>query len=149
MKNLIQLQTDLLTRLKNLLEEEKAVLIQEDGRRLAEIVCLKEGLQTQLADSENRRKEIWGDAGLKEKASELGGAEGRELLVQGEALRELAHETRELQETNSMLTRQSEAYGNRLMSILQQAARKNGVTYGKGGTVTSQQGVKASMDRSV
>lgn len=149
MEILLGKQEKLLRRLKKLLEEEKKVLIAEDGGRLTELVAQKESLQFQLEALEAERLSTWGNATLAGRARVLGGTRERRLLEKGRTLKALAGEIRALQETNALLTRQSMAYGRRLMEILQSAARKNGMTYGPEGHVAKRPGVRASMDRSV
>ncbi|MBK5251255.1 MAG: flagellar export chaperone FlgN [Peptostreptococcaceae bacterium] len=149
MRHLLQRQENLLRRLADLLREEKDVLIHEDGKRLMKLVALKESIQKDLDQTENFRKEAWGNISLGEMVRQLDEKRGRSLFEKGEAIKNLADEVKALQEINIMLTQQSVKYAQRLMDILQKAIRKSGITYGQKGTVANKQGVTASMDRSV
>jgi len=146
---LLEKHEKLLGRLAALLKEEKEVLVHENGKRLAEIVMLKEGLQDELEHMEADRKEEWGGMSLKEMAAKMDDKSGRELIKKGKAIGRILKEIRELQETNMMLTRQSVAYSQKLMDILQKTVRKSGITYGQNGAVANRQGIMASIDRSV
>ena len=149
METLLEEQEALLDRLVILLEEERDVLIHEDGNRLRELVALKENLQADLERSEVKRKESWGEATLMQMVSRLNEERAKRLQHMGESVKERMKKIKALQETNMMLTRQSADYSQRLMDILQQTLRKSGITYGKKGAVETGQGVTASMDRSV
>ncbi len=146
---LLKEQESILGQLADLLMEEREVLICEDGRRLVELVALKENLQADLESTETRRKENWGDCSLKEMAGRLDEEKADRLMEIGEVVKSHMNEIKELQETNMMLTRQSVAYSQRLMGILQQTVRMSGITYGQNGAVANGQGVMASMDKSV
>jgi flagellar biosynthesis/type III secretory pathway chaperone len=146
---LLKEQDDVLGRLADLLMEEREVLIREDGRRLVELVAMKKNLQADLERAEIRRKKKWGDLSLKEMAARLDKEKADRLMEIGEVVRSHMNEIKELQETNMMLTRQSAAYSQRLMDILQQTVRMSGITYGQNGAVANGQGVMASMDKSV
>lgn len=149
MDSLLKKQEKLLARLAVLLRQEKEVLIGEDGKRLMEIVKTKKTLQDELEAMEIRRKEEWRGLSLAEIAGSLD-KKGRERLMgRGEAISIKMKEIKELQETNMMLTRQSAAYAEKMMGILQGTVRKSGITYGQNGAVESVQGVMASLDRSV
>src|SRR6056297_2834984 len=149
MELLLKKQENILRRLVDLLKEEREVLIREDGRRLMELVALKENLQADLERTEICRKENWGDCSLKEMADRLKNGKGERLIKTGETIKNRMNEIKILQETNMMLTRQSAAYSQRLMDILQRTVQKSGITYGQDGSVESVQGVMASIDRSV
>ncbi len=149
MDSLLKRQEGLLRRLAALLREEKEVLIREDGKRLMEIVAIKESLQDELEATEVFRKEQWGKHSIGEIAGRLDKKNGGKLIERGKGISVLINEIKELQETNMMLTRQSAAYSQKLMDILQRTVRKSGITYGQNGAVESVQGVMASIDRSV
>jgi flagellar biosynthesis/type III secretory pathway chaperone len=146
---LLEKQEKLLVRLAAFLKEEKEVLVREDGKRLMEIVGLKEKLQDDMEHMEADRKEKWGGLSLKEMAAKMDYEGGRKLMKKGKAIATILKEIRELQETNMMLTHQSVAYSQRLMDILQKTVRKSGITYGQNGAVATGQGIMASIDRSV
>lgn len=149
MNLLLKEQENVLGRLADLLKEEREVLIREDGRRLVELVTLKENLQADLERTEIRRKKKWRNLSLKKMVACLDKEKADRLMEIGEAVKDRMNEIKALQETNMMLTRQSAAYSQRLMDILQQTVRKSGITYGQDGAVSNKQGVMASMDKSV
>ena len=149
MIKLVEKQEKLLRSLETLLKEEKEVLVREDGKRLIELVSLKQKLYEGLKQVESDRKKKWKNATLMEAARSMDEKSGKRLIEKGKEISRIYKKIKELQETNMMLTRQSEAYGRRLMDILQNAVRSSSITYGQNGSAARGIGVMASVDRSV
>ncbi|MCC5895756.1 MAG: flagellar export chaperone FlgN [Alkalibacterium sp.] len=98
----------LLHQLKDVLEKEKTVLIENDGAKLPEIIQSKEDIMIALStfDEEN---------------------------VEMDKLSVLSREVKALQETNLMLTEQSLRFTETMLEHIKKAAKQNN-TYSKKGT---------------
>lgn len=94
--------------LKTLLEEEQSIIINNDGKRLVEIVTQKEKMIEELAKVEEEDVEV-------------------------EKLKSLSYEIKELQETNLILTKQSLSFTDQVLKTIQQNATKSN-TYSKKGS---------------
>lgn len=99
---------DQLTQLKNLLEKEKAILINNQGSELAQVLREKEELLVSLSAFSE---------------------EGVDL----KQLSSLSREVKALQETNLMLTEQSIRYTETMLEHIKKSAKQNH-TYSKKGT---------------
>ncbi|MFC6465703.1 flagellar export chaperone FlgN [Marinilactibacillus sp. GCM10026970] len=108
--------------LKEVLSEERAVLIQNDGERLLELISTKEEIMLSLADFDESEIEI-------------------------EQLTAITGEIKELQETNLMLTEQSMRFTEQLISSIQKNVTKKN-TYSKTGTF-EKSGQTAFLDQSL
>lgn len=94
--------------LKKILEEEKQILINNEGKEIEQIVSKKEAIIKILEEAEiedNNKQEI----------------------------RDLVNEIQELQKTNAMLTQQAMNYSEVFLSAFQKEAQKN-TTYSKKGS---------------
>lgn len=98
----------LLKQFKELLLEEKDVLIKNDGKRLQEIVAEKEQYIEHFDTAEIPESD-------KEKAHQL------------------IQEIQALQETNLTLTKQAMSFGEAMLQALQKSSQQKSVTYSKPG----------------
>ena len=108
--------------LKNLLIEERTVLIQHNGERLVELVQSKEVIMTALSAFDEADIDI-------------------------DQLIDTTKEIKELQETNLMLTEQSLSFTEQLVSNIQKNVTKKN-TYSKKGTF-ERTGQTAFIDQSL
>lgn len=122
-----------LEKLQELLLEEKALLIRNEGHRLGELVQRKVDLMKQIGHGGGAS----GDGRLEYTAQERDVFNG------------LLAKIRELQETNMLLTRQSLHYTNTILDALQQAVDP-GESYGKDGSRARESDRRSSLiDQSV
>lgn len=99
----------LMNELKDLMEREKHVLIENDGAQLFEILEEKDSIIEKLTTFDDENVEL-------------------------EKLSDLSREIKELQETNLMLTEQSMAYTEVILNNIQKNAQKKNA-YSKKGTI--------------
>lgn len=99
---------ELLESFKSVLLKEKDALIQNDGEAVQAIVKEKEAYVEALNQAE------WDD-------------------TEKDTVRQLAMDVRELQETNSLLTKQAMKYTETFLQAFQKEAQKKPVTYSKKG----------------
>lgn len=99
---------DLLNQLKNVLEKEKTVLIENDGAKLPKIIQDKEDIMITLSTFNE------GD-------------------VEVDKLSVISREVKNLQETNLVLTKQSISFTETMLEHIKKAAKQNN-TYSKKGT---------------
>lgn len=97
-----------LEQLKALLLKEKAILIENNGAKLPEIIQAKEDIMITLSEFSEENVEM-------------------------EKLSVLSREIKSLQETNLMLTEQSIRYTETMLEHIKKAAKQNN-TYSKKGT---------------
>lgn len=102
---------ELLEQLKDILLVEKQALIDNDGKKISEIVEMKLELSNQLENT---------------KANDL-----------EEEIKERVIEIKELQETNALLTEQALSYTETFLSSLQNAAQKS-TTYSNEGKMETE-----------
>lgn len=109
-------------KLKEVLVEERAVLIQNDGEKLLEIISTKEEIMLNLSDFSEDEIDV-------------------------DQLTEITGDIKELQETNLMLTEQSMSFTEQLISSIQKNVTKKN-TYSKTGTF-EKSGQTAFLDQSL
>ncbi|MEC6747103.1 hypothetical protein VXN63_01000 [Marinilactibacillus sp. XAAS-LB27] len=109
-------------KLKEVLVEERAVLIQNDGEKLLELISTKEEIMLSLADFNEDEIDV-------------------------DQLAVVTGEIKELQETNLMLTEQSMSFTEQLISSIQKNVTKKN-TYSKTGTF-EKSGQTAFLDQSL
>lgn len=101
----------LLKELKELLQKEKNILIQNNGTELLELLPRKEAIMLKLAEFDDKNVEV-------------------------EQLSVLSLEIKALQETNLTLTQQSIQFTETMMDYIKESANKQ-QTYSKKGTYTT------------
>ncbi len=140
-------QREILLKIKNAVMDEKQALIKNDGEALSEILKTKTALTEELDEIKRAYISEYGEV----KVSEMDFPGGQKAQIQKRIsdIKELHKEIREHQEINLILTRQSMAYQNTMMHIIQQAIKKSGSIYGENGKVESNEKVKTLIDQSV
>ncbi len=140
-------QLVILKQLDEILEQEKEVLISNEGQRLIEIVEKKTELVETLETIEKHRVEIYGHTKIDEIKTPLN-TKGHVLLL-GKELKTIHQSIKEKQEINFILTKQSIAYQNTLFEIIQNQMKRSGNVYGRDGKIDQQTQLNTSINKSV
>lgn len=134
-----------LNELKLLLEEEKEVLIKLDDENLIKIINKKSEKIDKIESIEKHRMESFDEVSFKSFIKRNN--EAKEITSE---IDKTIKDIRDLQEMNSMLTKQSMDYNSNLMNIIQRSLKKSSLTYGYDGKVKGTNlGAKGSLDQSV
>ncbi|MEA3422389.1 MAG: flagellar export chaperone FlgN [Bacillota bacterium] len=134
-----------LNELKLLLEEEKEVLIKLDNENLKMIIDKKSEKIDKIESIEKHRMESFDDMSFKFFIKK--NSEAKEITSQ---IDKTIEGIRDLQEMNTMLTKQSMDYNSNLMNMIQRTLKKSAMTYGYNGEVKGTNlGTKGSLDQSV
>lgn len=144
--SILEEQKDLLSQIKEVVLNEKQVLINNDTRTLVVLVEKKIELMNVLEKTEQMRRALYGDRKINEIDVPLKDRNKVEALVFQS--KKIFKEIEDLQQTNSLLTQQSMDYQNNMLLIVQQAIEKSGSVYSEKGRMEGQK-VHTSIDKSV
>ena len=134
-----------LNELKLLLEEEKEVLIKLDNESLKVIIDKKSEKIEKIESIEKHRMESFDEVSFKLFIRK--NSEAKEIISE---IDKTIKDIRDLQEMNTMLTKQSMDYNSNLMNMIQRTLKKSALTYGYNGKVKRNNlGTKGSLDQSV
>lgn len=127
-REIVKNQTEILSELEHLLDNEREILINDSASELKELIEKKKELAKKIAIVEKNRIDIYGD-----KTSEEFLDDGTLELDEIDGLKKLIMSIREKGETNLILTKQSLNYIRTITSALN--PNKKVVTYGNSGKI--------------
>jgi flagellar biosynthesis/type III secretory pathway chaperone len=127
-KDIISLESQILSELSEILDKEKEVLIKDNASEIPEIVEKKKMISKKITLLETKRQEIYGN-----KTADDFVAEGLLDKTQVDELKKLTNSIKEKNETNLVLTKQSIGYIRMITNALN--PNQKVVTYGNSGKI--------------